>query len=142
MQILATDFGFKSVVATGDETTLRSALDNLADRIGGDSATLLDVAGNTVSSSDEDLVTGRRLNLHLPGAQSSEAVLSYQTVNGQLLLLVTAPIRAPVTVGYLVVGFPVDLQFAADLSKLLNVTVSFAELSRNGDGKIVSGLEP
>ena len=142
VQLLATDYGFKSVVASGDETTLRSALDNLADRIGGDSATLLDVAGNTVSSSDEDLVTGRRLNLHLPGAQSSEAVLSYQTVNGQLLLLVTAPIRAPVTVGYLVVGFPVDLQLAADLSKLLNVTVSFAELSRNGDGKIVSGLEP
>ena len=142
VQILVTDFGFKSAVASGDETTIRSALANLANRIGADSVTLLDVAGKTVASTDATLLAPRRLHLHLPGANGPEADSSYQILNGQLLLLVTAPVRAPVTVGYVVVGFAVDQPLAEELSNLLGVSVSFAELGRNSSGTLVSTLQP
>ena len=142
VQILVTDFGFKTAVASGDESTIRSALSNIANRIGADSVMLLNVAGKTVASTDQALMTGQRLNLHLPSTQLSEAVLSYQALNGQLFLWVTAPVRAPVTVGFAVVAFPVNQQLAEELSNLLGVSVSFAELYRNGAGTLVSNLPP
>jgi diguanylate cyclase (GGDEF)-like protein len=142
VQISATDFGFKSSVASGDETTIRSTLANMANRIGADSVTLLDIAGKTVSSTDPALMTGRWLNLSLPDTNTSEAASSYQTLNGQLLLLVVAPVRAPITVGYVVVGFPVDQKLVTELSDLLDVSVGFTEVGRNSAGTLISNLPP
>lgn len=142
VQILASDFGFKSVVASGDETTIRSALANMANRIGAESITLLNITGETVASTDQNLSARRRLNLRLPASNGPETDSSYQVLNGQLLWLVAAPVRAPVTVGYVVVGFAVDQPLAEELSNLLGVSVSFGELGRNSSGTLVSTLEP
>jgi len=142
VQISATDFGFKSSVASGDETTIRSALANMANRIGADSVTLLDIAGKAVSSTDPALMTGPWLNLSLPDANTSEAASSYQTLNGQLLLLIVAPVRAPVTVGYVVAGFPVNQKSVTELSDLLGVSLGFTEVGRNSAGTLISNLPP
>jgi diguanylate cyclase (GGDEF)-like protein len=45
-------------------------------------------------------------------------------------------------VGYVVVGFAVDQPLAEELSNLLGVSVSFAELGRNSGGTLVSTLQP
>ena len=43
--VLARDFGFREAVATGDEETILSALDNLQSRFGFDTALIVDLAG-------------------------------------------------------------------------------------------------
>ena len=142
VRVLATDFGFKSAVASGDAVTIQSALANFANRVGAKTATLLDRDGKTLASSDSAGNAPRVLSLHLPDDSSSEAQLSYQALEGQLHLLVAVPVRAPVTVGFLVVAFPVDENYAGELSELLGVSVSFVELTRNSVGTVASNDSP
>lgn len=142
VRVLATDFGFKSAVASGDAVTIQSALANFASRIGAETATLLDRDGKTLASSDSTVTDPRALSLHLPDDTSAEALLSYQSLEGRLHMLVAVPVRAPVTVGYLIVAFPVDENYAGELSNLLGVSVSFAELTRNSLGMMASNDTP
>src|SRR5512147_180225 len=55
VNVLASDYGFKQAVASGDQSTIRSALRNTAARAGATVALLLDLDGAVlVSSNGED----------------------------------------------------------------------------------------
>ncbi|MGM9487537.1 putative bifunctional diguanylate cyclase/phosphodiesterase [Ideonella sp. YS5] len=119
--LLASDYGFRDAVASDDNETIRSALDNHGARIGASVTALLDLD----------------LTLRVAGSRGGEAVqplrerLSSAAANGQppasgqLTLVgdrayqfVVVPLKAPREIGWVVMGFELDHKLGDDLLAL------------------------
>ena len=114
--LLAADYGFREAVASKDLDTLRSALDNHRLRIKATHAALLDTGLTLVASNDamDDRLAAaiKRLAPDLAKAPGSGRVA---LVEGQALQFVMVPMKAPVLVGWVLMGFPVDRALVDDM---------------------------
>ncbi len=141
VSVLAADFGFKEAVASGDAPTLRSALLNHAARIRADEALLLDLNGRLIASS----LAGEQRK---PGfdALALQAVSSggplLVPVRGQLHLLVDSPVRAPVPVARVVMGFALDRPVIEELRSLTGLELTLAAHSPEAVLAYSSSLTP
>ena len=125
VEVLAADYGLKEASATGDENTIRSVLENHGRRIGADFLAILDIDGKAVVSTVAlgaattiSAGSGTDDSLSRPGE-------SMAFVAGTAYQLYTVPLRAPVTIGWVVVGFPVDHDLAVRIRELTGLDVSF-----------------
>jgi len=125
VRLLVADYGFKQAVATADEKTIRSALSNSANRIGATVAAWLDLDGRVVVSS----TAGER---QVPGFPSVPLDTLEEntrhrviTIGGVPYQTVIVPLRAPDTIGYVMLGFPIDDALAHHLEGLTSLAVSF-----------------
>ena len=113
---LAQDFGFREAVATDDDATMRSALQNMAARLNSPSAFIVKYDGRVVGlSAKQDAANSADLWSSLDEGWQSGA-LRY---NGASYLGVAAEINAPSLIGWLVIARPLDakeLQAINDLS--------------------------
>ena len=114
-EVLAADFGLRAALASDDADTLRSALENHGARIGAHQVALLDTRLHVKAVAEDS-------NPHLPQALQTlaprlvrEAQGGVTAIDGQPYQFVAAPLRAPLVVGWVVMGFPVDQQLLADL---------------------------
>lgn len=98
--VLARDFGFREAVATGDEETILSALDNIQARFALDTALIVDLDGQAISL-DEDLPAGTGADL-LPFLWNETAPGGVLMLGGEAYQAVAAPIRAPTVIGWVV----------------------------------------
>lgn len=121
-QLLASDFGFRSAIVSADSQTIASALENHGQRIGARTTAFFDTGWNLVAHSghgqamDDDTL----LDLsRLLGGSPSRTQLAY--VQRQPFQFVVVPVRAPVQVGWVVMGFPIDQALADDMYQLLAV---------------------
>jgi diguanylate cyclase (GGDEF)-like protein len=126
VNVLVSDYGFKQAVASGDDAaTIRSALRNHANRVGATVAALLDLDGRVrvSSTADEDEVAG------FPSAPfvvlDEDARDRVINIGGVPYQTVTVPLRAPATVGWVMLGFPIDAALAQHLESLTGLAVSF-----------------
>src|SRR4029079_3321807 len=153
---LVSDFGFKQAVASGDHATIRSALLNQAGRVRATVAVLLDLDGRVEVSSSDDAVSAIGSGFTpLPEGAALETV-SHRVVylGGIPYQTVTVPLRAPVTVAWVMLGFPIDEALAARLQSLTGLAVSlvhFTEpaphvlastLPRDTVGTALAGIDP
>jgi diguanylate cyclase (GGDEF)-like protein len=156
VNILASDYGFKQVVASGvDEATIRSVLRNHASRIpDARVAALLDPDGRVVVSStvDEQQVPGFP---SVPFATLEDGT-RYRVIiiGGVPYQTVTVPLRAPVTIAWVMLGFPIDDALATHLQSLSELDVSFVSvagaskrvlsstLPESLRSKAIAGLDP
>ncbi|NJC41191.1 EAL domain-containing protein (putative c-di-GMP-specific phosphodiesterase class I)/GGDEF domain-containing protein [Brevundimonas alba] len=120
--VLARDYGFREAVATGDEATVRSALDNLRSRQGVDGALMLGVDGYAAA-------TG--LNLDAPTLDTLFAGLDRDgveagvlTIDGQPYQVVAAPVMAPVLIGWVVFAERLDAAQMRNLEGLSAIPLS------------------
>ena len=124
--LLAADYAFRDAVGSGDLETIRSALDNHGARIGADLTALLDtqLAVRAVSDTpDAAAIT--------PVLQALASNLSRSEQGGQVALVgnsayqfVMVPMRAPLIVGWVVMGFPLTATLADDMRQLSGVQVA------------------
>ncbi|MDE2093385.1 MAG: diguanylate cyclase, partial [Burkholderiales bacterium] len=132
-KLLAADYGFRSVVQSNDAPTMVSVLENHGKRIGATEAALLGTDFTLRAASGRDTgdlqpVATRLATVAMrDGAASEIAVL-----NGRPHQVVLVPVKAPVLVGWVLMGFPLDRHLAAEMKALsaLNVTL----LTRAADG--------
>ena len=137
VNVLVSDYGFKQAVASRDHRdhpTIRSALINHAGRVHATVAVLFDADGNVVVSSTDDALSGFT---PLREGASPESVVylggvPYQTV--------TVPVRAPVTVAWVMLGFPIDEALAAKLQSLTGLAISFVRFTGSVPRILVSTL--
>jgi diguanylate cyclase (GGDEF)-like protein len=125
--VLAADFGLKEATATGDAATIRSVLENHGRRIRADMAMLVDLDGNTIASTldvSADSSASDFLILDASGRQKAE---STATIGDSAYHVFVVPLRAPVTVGWVVLGFRVDEQLEGRLSSLTGLDVSIVQ---------------
>ena len=122
-RLLAADYGFRSAVLSNDAETIASVLENHGARIGATEVLLLDTDFRMRAASGREAqslgpllpVIAGRLAAHADsGAASSEIAL----VHGQPHQLVMVPVRAPVVMGWVLMGFPLGDRVAGDMRSL------------------------
>lgn len=134
-KILAADYGFRDAIASNDNETIMSALNNHQARI------KADIAVFYASSSKHLILSG---NLTQDDARSvAEKLISeyadnrnqldFEIFNGSPYQLVAVPIKAPLTIGWIVMGFEINNDIASQLHKLSNLDVTFIQKTAGGD---------
>lgn len=117
-KILAADFGLRSAFLSKDIPTIQSALDNHSERINAPLALYLDLNYKPLATGSEPL------HENIDFAQL-DYLLKHQQ---QLLILnnipyqiVSVPLKAPTTVGYIVMGFEINDQMLHRFKTLSNI---------------------
>lgn len=142
----AQDFGFLSALSSDDTETIRSALDNSAQRVGASISALLDA-----SLQVRTLGSGADAAALPPVLQTLTAPLSRNNqgsqtalVDGKVFQFVMVPIRRPVVVGWILLGFKLDQTLANDMRTLSGgIHVVMMTSPAAGQGQVmVSTLPP
>jgi diguanylate cyclase len=130
-EVLAKDFGFREAVATGDEETMLSALDNIQSRFSFDTALIIRPDGSVLSL--DDTIGGRAD----PGLLS--AVEAKPDTSGVLVLgessyqAVAAPVKAPTLIGWVVFGRRLGGGELGELEKLSAIPLSAHLYIKSGE---------
>ncbi len=130
-RVLAADFGFKSALGPGgDAATIESALENAAERIGAGVTAWVEVGGRVRAMHDSDGGLGdaeaiAQVARQLAGSQRDRQV---GPVRGRPVQFVAVPVRAPVLLGWVVLGFPVDQALVDDMQALSGLQVAVLAL--------------
>ena len=137
--VLAADYGFRSALASGDTDTLDSALENSAARIGAAFAAWVDTQ-HTLQALHATQPTERAALARIAGdvARAPRGSLT-APLGGRPHQLVAVPVKAPVVIGWVLMGFPVDQALADDMHALsgLHVALPQAGISTLGAGTLV-----
>ena len=134
--VLAADFGFKEATATGDAATIRSVLENHGKRIRSDMAMFVDEDGNTIASTLPAASDNTRANLAFLQDAGDQNFATTATFGDSAFHVFVVPLRAPVTIGWVVLGFRIDEQLENRLSSLTGLDVSIIAT----DTAVASGL--
>ncbi|MDB5959273.1 MAG: hypothetical protein JWP59_567 [Massilia sp.] len=136
-QVLARDTGFVQAVGnddSGDQETIRSALDNSARRARASLTMLVD--GNRkikVSSAGAGQPELDKLVLSLlDQAEQNDGASGTAVVGGRPYQVIVTPVKAPITIAWVVMGFAFDAQLARDMKELSALEVAI--LARGADG--------
>ena len=134
-RVLALDFGFRMAISSNDQATITSALINHGKRLDAGFAVLTDPSGHIRASTTElgqatDGLVSRLMQQ--AGSEQTQNAGDFQVVvlNGRLFQLVTVPVKAPLTIGWVVMGFQLDKDLLLDMRRLTGVDVVI--LSRQG----------
>jgi diguanylate cyclase (GGDEF)-like protein len=128
---LARDFGFREAVATGDDETIRSALDNVAARMDLPNAFVVRYDGRVIGlgpSLDRDY--DAEMWEALDAGWSNGAL----RVNGVTYQAVAAEITAPNLIGWLVIGRKIGHVELRQLGKLSAIPVHAALVRQSPEG--------
>lgn len=121
--VLAADFGFRSAIASGDQATVASALENSGNRIGAPMVALLDPAYQLVVASqanDNSMAAQTLKDLGVALAQEKQGS-RLALIEQQPYHFVMVPVRAPVVVGWVLIGVPLQATLLDDLHRLADV---------------------
>ena len=118
-RLLAADYGFRSVVLSNDAATMASVLENHGARIGATETALLgtDFALRAASGRDTGElkpVVARLAAVAMRDGAASEIAL----LGGRPHQVVLVPVKAPVLVGWVLMGFPLDEHLVGDMKAL------------------------
>ena len=131
VSVLAADYGLKEATATGDAATIRSVLENHSRRVGADIAALVDLDGSLIASTLDDIAKDRIDVIQLIADASQRNTESTALVSDTAYHLFTVPLRAPLTIGWVVLGFEIDGELADRLAGLTGLDVSLIHTERS-----------
>ena len=129
-RILASDFGFRTAVATNDSPTILSTLNNLGARIAADRVMLVDLdylvtadTGNP-SSKPYDFPFFDLIDL----AEEQSRAESIAVLDGAIYEFVVVPVLAPVPIAWIAIAVEIDQPFAHEFRQesTLPLEVTFA----------------
>jgi diguanylate cyclase (GGDEF)-like protein len=125
-RVLASDYGFRAAIASGDQETLQSALLNGSERISATVAVFTDTDFKLKAGTTPD--AARFVNAIARYAQRNE--ISPESgdwialVNGQAFQIVAVPVRAPALIGWVGMAFPVGDKLLQDMKRLSKLEVA------------------
>ena len=139
-RVLAADFPFREAIGTHDTATIASALTNHGDRIGADAMLFVDLDRKVVWDTlhPGGAIRPFEFPALLTADRSRAGSAGLQVLDGQAFQLVTMPVLAPVTIGWVVMGFAVDDELARDFSQLTGLDVSFALERPDGKWRVLA----
>lgn len=127
--LLASDFGFKQVVATQDHKTILSALDNLQLRIGADAAMLVSLDLQLRADTAHPDETGAFFASNVVRqAQQKGKANSVILMDGKPYQMVVVPILAPDVIGWLCVSFKISHMLVDELQQITQSHVSLLQI--------------
>lgn len=129
--LLSRDFGFKGAVATRDEATIVSAMNNLQARIGVDQAFLMTVDGAVIGA---ELPDGDAAKL-AAAFDAKDEPAGVVSLMGQPYQLVSAPVYTPELIGWIVFTVRLDREEMTSLERLSAIPLRAVVLHRGkGEG--------
>ncbi len=120
--VLSHDFGFREAVATGDQVTIESALENLKGRSQADVAFVLTLDAEVLSAGAVGMSDPENLWYKLDEGETRGII----ETDGKLALAAASEIQAPDLIGWLVIAQPLDV---AELDKLVELAAIELEAS-------------
>jgi diguanylate cyclase (GGDEF)-like protein len=132
--LLAADFGLRSAIGSGDEETIHSALDNHGARIEAGLTALLDtrLAVRTVAHGEDPSLGAATAVLGSLAPQLAKEGSAIAMVGARPYQFVMVPVRAPLVIGWVAMGFELgrgpidDLHAVSGLHGVLVVTADDA----------------
>ncbi|HYU26359.1 MAG TPA: diguanylate cyclase, partial [Thermoanaerobaculia bacterium] len=127
LRILAKDFAFRELVASGDVPTISSALENQRKRVEAGAVVLVDLDGNVKADTLDGRMAGRRFPFVSMLAQAQKngeeasAIISFSNKPYQFVIV---PVLAPQPIARLCAGFEIDEKQLADVRALTSLDVS------------------
>ena len=133
-KILAADYGFRDSISTNDDETIISALNNHQSRINADIAIFYSTQGEkTIISGNVSVVDANTaVKKIINNYNSNNKALDLEIFNGYPYQVVLVPIKAPLTIGWVLMGFKIDNSLAIKLNKLSNLDVTFIQKNSAG----------
>lgn len=131
-EVLAADFGFRSAIASRDPITITSALKNNLNRIDAELATFFSLDGTQYGVSntiDQDAATYEKLFKKIDS--DANVIADTLVLNGNAKQIVAVPIKAPLPIGWLVLGFSLDDKVAKTFSDQVGMHVTFTHEKSN-----------
>jgi diguanylate cyclase (GGDEF)-like protein len=127
--LLAADFAFREAVATGDVGTIESALENHGARIRAKALLYVDLKGEVIADTLRPDAPSRLFEYQqlITQAGTDGDATAVGMLHQRAFQLIAVPVRAPISIGWIVVCFPIDGLMASDLRQLTGLDVSFAE---------------
>lgn len=126
--LVSGDFAFKTAFSLRHVPTMVTALRNLRNRIGADEAALLDLDHTLLAADPEMQASSERTTLpHLIEVAERSASITASGVDfvgERPYLLVTVPLKAPVPVAWITLGFDLNDALDAELKQLTGAEVS------------------
>lgn len=126
-RVLASDFGFRAAVASGDQATIESALINHGNRIQANVAIFTDAAFQLKASATpingQSLIKAVKAYALQSKGQGHRAE-QIEVIDGQPYQIVAVPIKAPNVIGWVGMGFRVSDQVLKDLKDLSQLDVA------------------
>ncbi len=143
VSVLASDFGFREAMASGDGPTQLSAANNHLQRIRADLMLLLDKRGALMTSTQAvDANTAAALRQLLAAADMEADRPHVMAIGGRPYQFFVAPVRAPELIGYVAMGFAVDDALARTMSEVVGAQISLVSARADGAPFIASSLDP
>jgi diguanylate cyclase (GGDEF)-like protein len=133
--VVAADFGFREAVATHHESTVVSALRNHGSRIDADLVILADLDGKLIADSrgythGSEVFPFREVMRAATHGRERSAI---GVIDRRLYQLVAVPVKAPLPVAWVVMGFLIDDKMAREMASLTSLDVAF--LDQQADGR-------
>lgn len=130
-QVLVSDFGFKSAIATEDRPTIATALENHSRRINADLVLLLNNSLERLLSAP--VVSAQEMERLVEGSQdfyrNGSAFSRNLVINEEPYMIVFAPVKAPTTVAWVGMGFLLDKDVAEETKQITGLDVGFVAMS-------------
>lgn len=125
--ILAADYGFRQSITTNDQETIVSALSNHRGRVGAKLAILYSADGTLLAgdADTQDVITDRRLADLVEVAIRNGHSEGLTVLDNKPYQMVVVPVKAPLIVGWVAMGFEIDLEFVGQLKSLTLLDVTF-----------------
>ena len=133
-QDLAFDFGFREADATHDADTIVSALENVGGRIGSTLVEDVSLDGKVIATQGSSMQVGaafahRELLERRDGATVRTAIA---VEDGHVYQLVMLPIKSPLPVAWIVMGFALDEASVKELASVTGLDVTLAMRTPQG----------
>jgi diguanylate cyclase (GGDEF)-like protein len=131
-QAVAADYGFREAVATHDLDTLKSALQNSGERVGAAMVVLTSLSGEVMAASGAQVQTGAPFPIApLQTAGSAGGAAIVMVDSGRIYQVIAVPVRSPLPVACIVMGFELDDKAARELADITGLGVVLSIM--NGD---------
>lgn len=138
--LLSRDFGFRAAVATHDQATIVSAMENLRTRFGIDRAFILGVDGQVTAQDARGLTA--KADALVTAMYDSDAPAGVVVIDGMPYQLVAAPILSPDLIGWVVFAARLDDAEMSALEKLAAIPLEATVYSRDASHWAGEGAKP
>lgn len=126
-RILANDYGFRQAIASNDTETIQSALENNSARIESNISMLYSPEGirQVVSGNIPPHMADAPILKLIESSQVGGDTFRLTIFDGVPYLLVAVPVKAPLTIAWIITGFKIDDVWAKDINAVSHLEVSF-----------------
>ncbi len=137
---VAADYGFRDAVAARDTGTLVSVLENHGARIGAAMVVLTSLDDHVIAASGLNIAADSLFSIAQLQGENAEGEKPTRVIveNGSIYQLVAVPVKSPLTVAWITMGFELNESAVRELAKITDLGVTLSIQSGGRRKHVVS----